>query len=179
MDPSRVLVVYYSRTGTTDTVARAIRHELGCEIEAIHDAKRRTGVLGYLRSGFDAALRRPAKLRAMSSDPDDYDLLIVGTPVWNATISAPVRTYLFANRERIRHVAFFCTHRGAGSRRVLEEMQELCVQPPIATVALRADEVRQSRFAPKVHGFVGAVDAAMASSEATSRAIADDAPLIA
>jgi flavodoxin len=57
MDPSRVLVVYYSRTGTTDTVARAIRHELGCEIEAIHDAKRRAGVVGYLRSGFVAALR--------------------------------------------------------------------------------------------------------------------------
>ena len=179
MDPSRVLVVYYSRTGTTDTVARAIRHELGCEIEAIHDVKRRNGVLGYVRSGFDAALRRPTKLRAMSSEPDDYDLLIVGTPIWNRTVSAPVRTYLFANRERIRRVAFFCTHGGVGSGRVLREMQDICVQPPIATVAVRADEVRKSRFAPKIRGFVSALDAATESSEAASRAWAHDVPPIA
>ena len=179
MDPSRVLVVYYSRTGTTDTVARAIRHELGCEIEAIHDAKRRAGVVGYLRSGFDAALRRGTKLRAMSSDPEDYDLVIVGTPVWNATTSAPVRTYLFANRERIRSVAFFCTYGRTGSERVLREMQELCVQPPLATIAVRSDEVSRELFASKIHGFASALDAAIASSEAASRAWAHDSPLIA
>jgi len=179
MDPARVLVVYYSRTGTTDTVARAIRSELGCEIEAIHDAKRRKGVVGYLRSGFDAALRRPAKLRAMSSEPGDYDLVIVGTPTWNATVSSPVRTYLLANRERIRHVAFFCTYGTTGSRRVLHEMQALCVQPPIATVALQADEVRLSRFAPKIRSFAAALRAAMAYSDAASRACIDDVPLIA
>jgi flavodoxin len=179
MDPTRVLVVYYSRTGTTETVARAIRLELGCEIEAIHDAKHRSGVLGYIRSGMDAALRRPAKLLAMSSDPDDYDLVIVGTPIWNATVSAPVRTYLLANRERIRRVAFFCTHGGSGSERVLREMQELCVQPPVATLVLRTEEVRRDGFAPKIRSFVTALNGAMASSDAASRAWTHDLPPVA
>jgi len=166
MDPTRALVVFYSRTGTTDIVARAIRDELGCEIEAIRDAKHRVGVVGYLRSGFDAAFRRPAKLLAMSSDPNDYDLVIVGTPIWNASVSAPVRTYLLANRERIRRVAFFCTHGGSGSARVLHQMEEICGQPPIVTMVLRTEEVRHSGFAAKVRSFVSALKRTTTSAEA-------------
>jgi hypothetical protein len=58
-------------------------------------------------------------------------------------------------------------------------MQELCVQPPLATIAVRSDEVSRERFAPKIHGFASALDAAIASSEAASRAWAHDSPLIA
>jgi flavodoxin len=61
MDPKRVLIVYYSRTGHTRDVARAIRDELGCEIERTADRGRRGGVLGYLRSGFDAVFGGPLR----------------------------------------------------------------------------------------------------------------------
>ena len=179
MDPTRVLVVYYSRTGTTDIVARAIREELGCEIEAIHDAKNRRGVLGYLRSSIDAALHRRARLLAMSSEPQDYDLLIVGTPIWNTSVCAPVRTYLFANRERIRRVAFFCTHRGGDTSWVMREMAEICEQCPVATLVLDADEVRGGRLAPKVRRFAFAVRASMNAAETRRRGVAYDLPPIA
>lgn len=179
MDPTRVLVVYYSRTGTTDIVARAIREELGCEIEAIHDAKSRKGVLGYLRSSIDAALHRPAKLRAMSSAPQDYDLVIVGTPIWNTTLSAPVRTYLLANRERIRRVAFFCTHRGGDSTWVMRQLAEICDQSPIATLALDSNEVQGVGLAENVRRFVSAVRAAMVGAETPRREWAQDLPPIA
>jgi hypothetical protein len=33
----------------------------------------------------------------MNTDPNDYDLVLVGTPVWNASVSTPVRTYFAAS----------------------------------------------------------------------------------
>ena len=68
MDPKRILIVYYSRTGITREVARALRDELGCEIERIADRGHRGGVLGYLRSAFDATFGRSAALRPMNTD---------------------------------------------------------------------------------------------------------------
>ena len=167
MDPMRMLVVYYSRTGTTGTVARTLRDELGCEVEQIAERKERRGVLGYLRAGFDATFHRAAELRPMSTDPKDYDLVIVGTPIWNASVSAPVRAYLAANRERIPRVAFFCTHGGSGSARVLHQMEEICGQKPVSALVLRTDEVRRGSLAPKVRIFASTLTSAPTPAKPT------------
>jgi flavodoxin len=168
MDPKRTLVVYYSRTGTTRSVARAIQEELGCEIERITDTKHRGGVLGWMRSAVDAILHRPAALRAMSTDPADYELVILGSPVWNASVSAPVRTYLEENGDRIRRVAFFCTFGtfgGRGSARALRQMEAACRKRPIATLGLREKDVDRRAFVPRVQTFVGALGSGAAHEE--------------
>jgi flavodoxin len=170
MDPTRTLVVFYSKTGTTEIVARAIRDELGCEIEAIHDLEEREGIAGYLHSGFDAMFHRPAALRAMSSNAQDYELVIVGTPIWDASVSARVRTYLTANRDRIRKVAFFCTHGGSGSARVLREMEEICGRHPVVALVLRTEEVRHDAHGAKVRTFASALDEPVRSRAAAQRA---------
>lgn len=170
MDPTRTLVVFYSRTGTTELAARAIREELGCAIEAIHDRKNRGGIVGYFRSSFDAMFHRPATIHAMSSNAKDYDLVLVGTPIWNASVSAPVRTFLSENRGRIRKVAFFCTHRGSGSARVLRQMEEICGKHPVVTLVLRTEEVRHDAYAAKVRTFAAALDTPVSSRGAAQRA---------
>ena len=157
MDPTRVLVVYYSHGGTTRKVARAIGKELDCELEAISERNPRRGVLGYLQSGLDATFNREAALAPMSTDARDYDLVVVGTPTWNASVSTPVRTYLTANRGRIRAVAFFCTYEGSGSARVLRQMEEICGRAPAMTLALRKDEVSHDGFPVKVRTFAKAL----------------------
>ena len=156
MKPKRVLVVYYSRTGTTREVARAIRDELGADVERIADRKRRRGVAGYLQAGFDALRQRSAVIGPMNTDPGDYDLVIVGTPIWNASVTPAVRAYLEANRERLRRVAFFCTASGVGRARVFRQMEAICGKAPLATLMVTADEVRDGDFAA-VHAFVSAL----------------------
>lgn len=48
-DP-RILVVYYSRSGTTRKLAQAISQELHCDLEEITETRSRNGLVGYLRS---------------------------------------------------------------------------------------------------------------------------------
>ncbi len=158
MGQKRVLVTYYSRTGTTRDVAFAIREELGCEIEPIVDRTDRQGLLGWLRSGYDATFARGAHLEPIRRTLEDYDLVVVGTPVWNASVSSPVRTFLHTHASSIRAVAFFCTYGGSGAARALLQMQEICGQTPIATFTVREDAVAHADFPSKVRAYAAALE---------------------
>ncbi|MCX5746182.1 MAG: NAD(P)H-dependent oxidoreductase [Proteobacteria bacterium] len=152
---TRVLVVYFSRTGHTHQVAAAIANEVGADLEPILDRTRRMGVFGYLRSGFEAAFQRHVDIGAAEHDPATYDLVIVGTPIWNLAVSSPVLSYLQRHRDAFRAVAFFCTCGGMGAERVFAQMARAAGAKPAATLAVReADlgraEVDIERFATSI-----------------------------
>ncbi len=153
LSPPRILVVYYSRTGATRGVAYAIADELGCAIEAIVERTSGGGGLMRLKSSLDSTLRRTVALRPMRTDPNDYDVVVVGTPVSYASAAPAVLTYLAANRVRIRRVAFFCTYDCAGSARALRQMQAACGLTPMCTPSIRRDDVDRGAIAARVRTF--------------------------
>ena len=58
----RTLVVYYSLSGMTRELAKAIAKELGADIEEIVDPTPRSGVLGYVRCGYESSFEREAAI---------------------------------------------------------------------------------------------------------------------
>ncbi len=98
-DP-RVLVVYYSRSGTTRKVAQCIAAALQCDSEEIVEGRSRSGILGYLRSVIEARRQTPARVALPVRDPSTYDVIVVGTPVWAWSVSSPVRAYMVANQAK-------------------------------------------------------------------------------
>lgn len=154
MSEKKILVVYYSRTGTTRKVAEAVTGLLSCEAEEIVDLKKRDGPMGFAVAVKDATLKKLTMLGTVKNDPGAYDLVVVGTPVWANTMSSAVRTYLAERGERLRAVAFFVTAGGTGIDRTLEHLAEVCGKSPVATLALKAKEVREERYADKVKDFV-------------------------
>jgi flavodoxin len=153
----KILVTYYSRTGTTRKVAEALAQKMGAELAEIKDTMDRSGVLGYLKSGRDAMKRLTTKLEPTNHNPAAYDLVVVGTPVWAGNMSTPVRTYLVEQKNNFKAVAFFCTMGGENSSKTFPEMAELCAQKPLATLALRTKEVVKGEFMGKVEEFVEAI----------------------
>jgi len=59
----KTLVVYYSRTGTTKTVGKAIAKELKADSDEIIDLKNRLGPVNYIIAGKDATLRKLTKIK--------------------------------------------------------------------------------------------------------------------
>lgn len=161
MDPKRALVVYYSRTGTTKIVGDKIAQLLQCDREELLDRRPRHGLRGYLRAGFDATFRRSTDLAPTKLDPSAYDLVLIGTPIWSAAVSAPIRTYLAANQARIKRVAFFCTHGSSGSENVLRQLERLCARKPVATLVLRTAHVHYEDVDPRIREFVAEVERGM------------------
>ena len=106
------LVVYYSRTGNAKFVAETIAAELGSDLEEIVDLKKRDGKLGYLSGGSDAARGKETKIAETKRSPAEYDLIIVGTPVWAGKLTPAIRTYLGKNDLSGKKVAVFFTQGG-------------------------------------------------------------------
>ena len=159
MKTSRILVVYYSRSGATRTLATALRSDLHCDIERITDRADRGGPLGHLRSIFDALFERPADIVPMRSDLGAYDLVIVGGPVWNGGIATPVRAFLERYRDALQRVAFFCTYSHTGSARALRELAEYAGQPPLVTLDIRREDLGSHAVSFKLRTFAGTASA--------------------
>jgi flavodoxin len=155
------LVIYYSRTGNTQVLAQRIGGALDARLEEITDRAHRRGILGYLRSGREAWFGQRAELMPCEFDLSAFDLVVIGTPVWNASLSSPVRTFLEDNAKALRSVAFFCTMGGRGSKRVFRQMEAACRKPPIATLARTERQLARSDLPDVVGAFVAQLRAAL------------------
>jgi len=148
-----VLVAYYSRTGNTRRVAEAIAKSLEAEIEEIRDRESRLGVIGFLRSGYEALRKRPAAIQPLKKNPEKYDVVVVGSPVWAGSLSSPVRAYLIMNGHRIKKAALFATY-GVSEGRIFKQMEELLPKKPIAKISIRESEIRSGEYLQKIEKFV-------------------------
>lgn len=154
MERPKILVVYFSRSGRTKRLARAIAAAAHAEVEELRDPTDRSGVVGYLRSGAEAFAGVLAPIEHPRRDPAEYALVVIGTPVWNMSLSAPVRTWLWYQRARLTRVAFFATLGGMGDRRVFEQMAVAAGREPVATLALREGELKRGVPRAAVAAFV-------------------------
>ena len=144
----KALVVYYSRTGTTKKVGEEIARKLKADVEQIEDVKDRSGPLGWLRSGKEGMKKILAEIKPIKKDPAKYDLTIIGTPIWAANPSSPVRTYMSNNK--FKKVAYFMT--GDNPATVFDEMEKLAGKP-IETLFVPSKEVAQNAYSGKVGEF--------------------------
>jgi flavodoxin len=165
--PSRILVVFYSRSETTAEFAGRLAAELDGDYERLQEVelRRRKGPLGFLLSILDVVYKRPAHLQPMTHKLDDYDVVLIGTPVWAARASAPVATWLSLHWHQMRTVAFFCTMGARGGEDAFAQMQRLARRAPIATCAISARDMRSDVAVERVSRFVLAIGDALAARE--------------
>lgn len=151
----KMLVAYYSRTGHTERLAQEIAARCEADIDRIRDdGVDRSGLWGYLCSGWQAARSAAPAIQRANKNPSDYDLVVIGTPVWNWSLAPPVRTYARRHADQFKQVAFFCTEGGSGDSRVFDELQRICGKPPRATMAIKERELDPADHAPSLARFL-------------------------
>lgn len=150
----KILVVYYSRDGHTRNVAKEISSTLAADIEEIREIKRRKGILGWLSAGSDALWRRLVTIEYSMIDPANYDLVIIGTPVWAWTMAPGVRSWLKKHGKSLKKVIFFATMGGSGDKRTFANMEKLCAQPPLLTAAFIDKTIDTKWHQPQLDSFL-------------------------
>lgn len=165
--PSRILVVFFSRSDTTAEVAGRLAGELDADYERLREVEyhRRAGPFGYLCSILDVVRKRPSHLQPMKHALADYDAVLIGTPVWASRASTPVSTWISQHWHELRTTAFFCTMGGSGCEKAFEQMKLLARRAPIATCAISARDIQGDAAVEKVARFVLAVKDALAARE--------------
>ena len=152
----KTLIVFYSRSGITRKVAEELRQNLDCDIEELKDKKDRSGSLGYMRSVINSLRKTPADLEEIGNDPSNYELVIIGTPVWTMKMSTPTRTYIQQNHPKFNNVAFFATAGGNNFEGTFSEMREL-IGTPIAEKGFQTKEVNEGTYKSNVASFAGKI----------------------
>ena len=149
----KVLVVFYSRSGHTRAVGQQIAAMLYAAVEEIQDLENRKGFVGCLRSGFEGVREKPANIRPPVEPVSEYDLVVIGTPVWAGKLASPTRAYLEQVRGGLTQAAFFCTSGGGGYQAVLDAMEQIAAVPSVASVELKQAEVKTGNLEQRLSGF--------------------------
>lgn len=149
----KALIAYYSRTGNTKKLAELINYALNGDIEEIIEDKDRSGIIGYILAGKDAILRRITKIQNINSNLSEYDIVIVGTPVWAGQVPPAVRTFLMGHSEKIRKIAFFITMGSNSDKSVIKELIKISQKEPVKTLALNSNDLKTKEISSLVHEF--------------------------
>jgi flavodoxin len=140
------LVVYFSRSGHTQQLAKEIARQCGADLEEIRGMGSLKGFWGYWRSGWQVLTRAEPPIAPSSKDPALYDTVVIGTPIWIQHPAPAVRTWVRRHAAEFRQVAFFCTEGGNGDRQAFDELSRLCGRLPIATLT-----VTEKELPPELH----------------------------
>lgn len=137
------LVVYYSRTDTTRKLAEKIAGEINADIEEIKPKVNYQGKIGYVRGGKDAMSEKIIDLEELKYNPEDYDVVYIGGPVWASKAANPLISYL--NQNSFRNVKFFLTAGKSGFESSFKQMEKYSTKP-LKTLALTTKEVKQDNY---------------------------------
>lgn len=121
----KVAVIYYSRTGKTKKIAEELAYVFGAGVARVLEKKDRKGIKGYFGAGKDAILKKEVEIEPVSLNPQDYELIFIGTPVWAGGIVPAIRTYLKRTKIKNKKIGFFCTTHVSGINASFKEMTSL------------------------------------------------------
>lgn len=124
----KTLIVYFSWSGHTRTVANFIQELTGSDMVEIEVVEPYSSVYNEVtaraRQELDNDIR-PA-LRTHVENMDEYDTLIVGTPIWSSRLAPPVKSFLASYDLSGKKILPFCTHGGSGTAQSVNNMREVC-----------------------------------------------------
>jgi flavodoxin len=124
----KTLVVYYSFEGDSKFIGDAIAKELGAdvlELALVKEPKSKDYMKKYIGEK-QVLMKTEPLLKPYEVKPDDYDLLIIGTPVWSGTYAPALRTFFHIEKIKDKKIGlFYCFTVKAGrvSRRMKNKLQ--------------------------------------------------------
>jgi len=135
----KILIVYYSRTGTTRMVAEKLAKLLEADIEEIRERKERAGALGFLVGIKDSILDKPAELISTHTI-EGRDIVIIGMPVWADAPPPAVRAFVRQYDLTGKKIFAFCTHRGSGGDKTFAKLADMLPEKLVGTLALKSPQ---------------------------------------
>lgn len=113
---TRKLILYYSQTNTTKTVAEELQRKLDADIEQIEVEEPYTGT-------FEETIERGKKemeenkmpaIKPLKSKIEDYDIIFIGYPIWFGNYALPIVSLLKEQSFDGKTIVPFCTFGSGG-----------------------------------------------------------------
>lgn len=121
------LIVYFTYTNNTKSIAEKIKNELDCDILQIKTVipySTNYEVVVNDEHNSEASNRLP-EIEDINIDLDKYDTIILGTPVWWYRPAPAIRTFLTKNDLMGKNIIVFATNAGWLGKTFIE-IKKLC-----------------------------------------------------
>ncbi len=105
------VVIHYSLTGNTKLVARMVAEKLGTKPVGLRPEKEipSKGMGKYFFGGMSVVFNSKPKLLNDKIQLEEYDTLVIGTPIWAGGFAPPVNTFLSEYEIKDKNVFLFAT----------------------------------------------------------------------
>lgn len=138
----KTAIVYYSMSGNTRYAAERIAQTIGADLIPLVPTKAYpdSGFKKFFWGGKSALMGDKPALEPYAFDPNAYDLVILGTPVWAGTIAPPLRTFIAENAASLRDkkvAVFACCSGGPGI--VMEKAKDVLRVESLAAELILVD----------------------------------------
>lgn len=140
------LVLYYSQTGATETVALELQKYLGADIEAIELVEPYTGTYAETieRVGKERQEGILPQLKPLKADLSKYEVIFLGYPIWYGTYAMPIASLVLNNDFEGKKIVTFCTFGSGGTEPALADLKKALSK---AEVADNGFGIRNARIA--------------------------------
>ena len=111
---TKILTVYFSRSGNTKKVANLIHETVGGDIVEIktHRTYSSSYAGAILQGGLEKFKNARPELFPLDKNPKDYDVIFVGTPIWWFTVTPAMKSFLETYDLSDKKVFLFLTNGG-------------------------------------------------------------------
>lgn len=122
----KMLVLYYSETGTTKTVAEELQKQLNADIESIEAVEPYSG-------DFQETIQRGQRemqsgnwpaLKPLQKKIADYDIIFLGYPIWFGTYANPIVTLVKENDFAGKTIVPFCSFGSGGLNTSIDALKK-------------------------------------------------------
>lgn len=125
---TKILIIYYSRSGNTREIANQIHERVGGDIVEIQTVEPYpddyNAVTKQAQQELNSGYKPPLKTKV--ENIRSYDVIFVGSPSWWSTIASPVRTFLSEHDLSGKTMVPFITHEGSGLGRSVTDIMTIC-----------------------------------------------------
>jgi hypothetical protein len=87
-------------------------------------------------------------------NPEEYDLIVLCTPIWAGNLTPAMRTYLKKHDLKGKKVAISICSGGLEQQKALDEMKELTSGKIVAILGITKDQVKDNSYKEHLVGFV-------------------------
>ena len=121
----KTAVVYYSLQGNIRYVAEKVAAKLGADLIELIPVKAYPdkGMKKFIWGGSAVTFKKKPELKPYSFNTGDYDLIILGTPVWASGFTPPLRTFLEDNDLTGKKIAVIASSAGGDQSKCISTLQ--------------------------------------------------------
>ena len=144
----KTAVIYYSMSGNCEYAAEWINSEIGADLIRLEPKKAYpdSGFRKFFWGGKSAVMAETPKLMPYVFDPEQYERIILGFPVWANNVAPPVRTFAAENKEAVRNkrIAAFACQGGSGAEKAFRKLLDCLGQETFDATMTLNDPMHQN-----------------------------------